>query len=68
MKREKIVRNVMAVAMMFATLTSAMATDKTLKVKITGEGIEEAKMYVQPLQPGTSLPHRWKRLPKISTD
>ena len=55
MKREKIVRNAMAVAMMFASLTSAMATDKTLKVKITGEGIEEAKMYVQPLQPGLDV-------------
>ena len=55
MKREKFFRGMMTVAIMFAALTSAMATDKTLKVKITGEGIEEAKMYVQPLQPGLDV-------------
>lgn len=55
MKREKIFRAVMAVTIMFASLTSAMATEKTLKVKIAGEGIEEAKMYVQPMQPGLDV-------------
>ena len=55
MKREKIFRAVMAVTIMFAALTSAMATEKTLKVKIAGEGIEEAKMYVQPMQPGLDV-------------
>ena len=55
MKREKIFRAVMAVTIMFAALASAMATEKTLKVKIAGEGIEEAKMYVQPMQPGIDV-------------
>ena len=37
MKREKFFRAVMAVTIMFAALTSAMATEKTLKVKIARE-------------------------------
>ena len=51
----KHVRNIIVLEVVLCTITCAAAAEKTLTVRIAGGGADDAKMYVQPLQPGVEL-------------